>query len=388
LASSRVHVLRAGLVWLLLNSAAMVGATPVTALVDPRPRSAVLDLTGTLPPDTIVALDHLAREVRLQTQADLMVVMIDTTDGEPARRYATALFNRWGLGDAAHDDGLLVFVAVRDRKAEIILGEGVDEPVQVETAERIMQQIIVPRFKAGNPTAAVFEGAVTCARDILHAQPAGEAIEEPLPIPNVAQAPVAVPQGHAVPAAAVAPVMEQQGHRSFWGWLVSGLAGLAAMVGGLPVLRRLVNERTRYCPSCKRPMVKLNEVEEDQHLSDTEQSEERLGSVDYDVWACLLCQETTKVRRGRWFTRYGACPQCGAKTKTSDKTTTQHATTWQTGRVRVDDLCHHCGYTHTSYHTTPSLTSSDSSYGSSSGSSSSSSGGGGSSSGSGASGSW
>jgi len=374
----------------LLLVAGWVGwchATPVTSLVDPRPTSAVLDRTGTLPRDTIVALDHLAREVRLQTRADLMVVMVDSTDGEPARRYATALFNRWGIGDAARDDGVLIFVALRDRKAEIILGDGVDEPSQVQMAERIMQQIIVPRFKAGNPTAAVFEGAVACARDILRAQPAGQSTEEPLPIQEVPRAEPAAPVQGIVPAAAIAQPVERPGHRSLLAWVISGLAALAAGVGGIPIVRSVLNNRTRYCPACKRPMVKLNEIDEDQHLAETERAEETVGSVNYDVWACLVCQETTKVRRGRWFTRFGACPQCGAKTKTSDRTTTIQATSWQKGRVRVDDRCHHCGYTHTSYHTTPMLSSNDSSHGSSSSSSSSSSGGG-SSSGSGASGSW
>ena len=45
-------------------------------------------------------------------------------------------------------------------------------------------------------------------------------------------------------------------------------------------------------------MVRLTEAEDDTYLDRGEQTEERLGSVDYDVWGCRLCDNVVKLRYG------------------------------------------------------------------------------------------
>ena len=71
------------------------------------------------------AIERLAESIRATTRADLQVVVIPTTAGAPPRTFATDLFNRWRLGNAERNDGLLLFVALADRRSEIILGDGI-----------------------------------------------------------------------------------------------------------------------------------------------------------------------------------------------------------------------------------------------------------------------
>lgn len=133
-------------------------------------------------------------------------------------------------------------------------------------------------------------------------------------------------------------------------------------------------------------MVRLGEVEDDAYLAAGERTEERIGSVDYDVWHCAQCNVAVKVRWGAFFTRYGRCPSCQNKTKSASTTTLRSATEYSEGLVRVEEECAFCSYRRTYTRTTPRIVRSSSSSSSSSFSSSSSSGGG--SSGSGSSGSW
>jgi uncharacterized protein len=135
-------------------------------------------------------------------------------------------------------------------------------------------------------------------------------------------------------------------------------------------------------------MQRLSESADDSHLSSAEQSEEKLRSVDYDVWHCGGCAQVQKLRYGAVFTRYKKCPNCAARTRSSTSTTLIAATEYTGGHVRVDDQCAHCNWRHSSTYTTPRITRSSSSSSSSSSSRSGRSGGGGRSSGGGGSSRW
>jgi len=115
-------------------------------------------------------------------------------------------------------------------------------------------------------------------------------------------------------------------------------------------------------------MTRLAEEADDAHLSSAEQAEERVGSVDYDLWACQ-CGQTLKQRYASWMSGYGKCPHCGARTLKVNTTTLSSPTTSSEGRARVDERCAHCAFARTYERTLPRVreSSSSSSGGSSSG---------------------
>ena len=55
--------------------------------------------------------------------------------------------------------------------------------------------------------------------------------------------------------------------------------------------------------------VRLDEASDDAALSAGQQVEERLGSVDYDVWACPTCDERLVLAYGRWWSSIKGCPR-------------------------------------------------------------------------------
>ncbi|HET9484392.1 MAG TPA: hypothetical protein VFO79_10585, partial [Xanthomonadales bacterium] len=203
----------------------------------------------------------------------------------------------------------------------------------------------------------------------------------------------AIPIQHAPPA--ITPPADDEGS-SKTPYAVGG-AGLLGLGGGAALLARH-RRRQRTCTKCQPPrrMLPLSEVEDDKHLDKGQQTEERIGSVDYEVVICPGCQDARVLRDNKWFSGHSKCSSCSYKTLHRDSTTIVHATYDHGGQVRVTEDCKHCSY-HNSYTrytsklTRPSTTTSSggSSYRSSSSSSSGrSSFGGGSSRGGGSGSSW
>ena len=422
-----------------------------------RPRAHVVDETGTLSAADRTKLERLTQSILETTKADMMVVIIPTTAGEPQRRFASALFNHWRLGNGARNDGILLFVALADRKSEIILGDGLDSPGQRSASQRIMDQVMVPHFRAGRPGRAIFDGATACVTDIVGvsaeqpdvvdtpSRPATTAgvVVEPKPAPVIAPPPSqpAVVDTAPLPATTVGEIVERTpapipetlaeqpelggpfASRSDplpvpepipparpWtppprfqrepettsdpvGMMVLLGGGAAAGAGGIAAIRSLSRYRRRNCSKCGTAMTLLNEGADDASLSPTEQLEEQLGSVDYDIWTCPTCPYVEKSRYGAFFTSYAKCPRCQAVTKSQTVSRLQAPTTFSTGLERVNERCQACGWEKAFERVIPQLPdtsdSSRSSFGSSGSSSfSSSSDSGGHSSGGGASGSW
>ena len=113
---------------LCLCLAASAGAVTIEQIPDPRPAGWTVDLTGSLTPETIQALNRLGDDVKAQTGGEMMVVVVGSIDGADPRDFATRLGNAWGIGDRDADNGLLLFAALDDRAAEIALGTGIDRP--------------------------------------------------------------------------------------------------------------------------------------------------------------------------------------------------------------------------------------------------------------------
>jgi uncharacterized protein len=76
-------------------------------------------------------------------------------------RYATNLYNEWGIGDASTNKGVLLLVAVRDRKLRIATGTGLGN--LDGQARQVIDGVIVPRFKSGDLSGGIAAGVEAIA---------------------------------------------------------------------------------------------------------------------------------------------------------------------------------------------------------------------------------
>lgn len=375
----------------------------------PNPRNQqewVVDLAGTLSGGDFTRIDDLCEQVHVDHGYQVTVVVIRTTGRKSVEQFATQLFNRWGVGDAVNNDGVLFLIAKDDRKMRIELGTGIDDRQNENIAKRILDQQVTPRFRQGNFGGGIYRGTSDIITKILTVPVGGAGNEvgaqaEGVLVPATAfngkdnAAPAgdrksaATRNRNSAPARNRVPVRQRDNSNPLLPWL---FGGGAVGVGGVSIaaVRRWMRYRDRNCQRCNNVMVLLDESQEDQFLEKPEILEEELGSVDYDVWACLSCEDVVKLRYGAFFTKYSKCPDCRYQTKYQIKNTIRRATRHSGGLVEVQEQCENCKFYSNYQYRTPKLPkkSSSSSFGGGGSGRSSGGFGGGRSSGGGASGGW
>lgn len=86
----------------------------------------------------------------IREQADVFVVTLHSIGEVEPKRFATSLFNHWGIGDADTDNGVLLLFVEDQRALEFETGYGAEETLTDAQCERIFRNAIVPYFRAGD----------------------------------------------------------------------------------------------------------------------------------------------------------------------------------------------------------------------------------------------
>jgi uncharacterized protein len=89
-----------------------------------------------------------------------VLVWIGATTGDaPIEEFAVKAFEKWKVGRAAKDDGLVFFLFTEDRKMRIEVGYGLEDKVTDLLASRIIREVVAPRLQANDRDGAVTAGA-------------------------------------------------------------------------------------------------------------------------------------------------------------------------------------------------------------------------------------
>src|SRR5215213_4652884 len=89
-----------------------------------RPAADVNDYAGILSPAEKTALEQRCRQLRDKNGAQLAVVVLQSLQGGQIDDFAVKLFKQWGIGQQGKNNGILLLVALDDRKARIEVGYG------------------------------------------------------------------------------------------------------------------------------------------------------------------------------------------------------------------------------------------------------------------------
>ncbi|MCP1374062.1 TPM domain-containing protein [Dyella lutea] len=159
----------------LLLLLALACATPLRAADVPHLTRHVTDLTGTLTPQQVDALDAKLVALEQRKGAQLVVLMVPSLDGQDIESYSLAVAEANRIGRKGTDDGILLLVAKNDRKDRIEVGYGLEGAVPDAATARIRREYIESRFKQGD-----FYGGLDAGVDALTKLIDGE----PLPAPK------------------------------------------------------------------------------------------------------------------------------------------------------------------------------------------------------------
>jgi uncharacterized protein len=140
----------------------------------------VSDHADALPPMVEFRLTDALRAVRADTGVQVVLAVIgsraDYGDTGRMDAFAKGMFNAWGIGDAARNDGVLILLAITDREVRVALGSGYG-PVWDGAAQRVVDDAMLPLLRAGDVAGAA-EAGVLAATDRI-ARPFASGQEAP-----------------------------------------------------------------------------------------------------------------------------------------------------------------------------------------------------------------
>ena len=124
-----------------------------------RPTHYFNDYAGLTSRDVAERLDAKLQRFAEETSTQILVaVMPALPEGEVLEDFTVRTAQAWRAGEKKLDNGAVLFVFVRDRKLRIEVGYGLEGPLPDALARRIIDEQIVPAFRAGNPGAGLEAG--------------------------------------------------------------------------------------------------------------------------------------------------------------------------------------------------------------------------------------
>jgi uncharacterized protein len=122
------------------------------------PERWVTDTAGLISEGTRAALDARLQAYEAKTGHQVVVWIGQTIGSAPLDDFAVKAFESWRIGRKGHDDGVLMLVLARDRKIDIEIGYGLEDRLTDALSHRIIDEIMAPRLRAGDPDAALSAG--------------------------------------------------------------------------------------------------------------------------------------------------------------------------------------------------------------------------------------
>lgn len=302
----------------------------LAALVPPLPPgSFIADVPGVVPASTRAQLNARIRALQDSGFGDVGMAVVSSTGPWTPAQLGVAIYRTWRigridtLGSARRNLGVLLLLVPKELAPDqrghcwITTGRGAEAVVTDAASAAICRERVVPRMRERDHGGALLAGL--------------EGISERLHRDEQLAAGAAPGRAGERRAAG--------GPFRWWYLLVGFGATGAAAVAAL----RWRRARPRRCPECGERMARLSEEADEAALGEGQRTEERLGSVDYDVWRCPQGHEMIRPYRS-WTTSWGLCKACGFRTARTRRTVVRAATTTRRGLARDTTSCEQCGH--------------------------------------------
>lgn len=342
---------------------------------------------GILKSETVNELNVILDSLSSQTGVEVSVVMLNSIGQADYFSFATELFKLWGIGKAKQDNGLLVLFVLDQKKLKIETGYGLEGVVTDALATRVRTQTMNPEFKKGDYDAGILNGVKRLV-SIIKKEPVVEEKADPiawneiLPIAagiyliliiialvwvknivrkvkadtrypnNIARYKAIKSEKNSViilisiiiPLIAFVTIilLKIPLHFIILLFIVPITTLPANMYAKLMMWK--VRRQPIACNECNGQMHLLSEKQEDAHLKLSQQFEEQLHAVDYDVFVCDTCKNEAIFTLDK-PSAYSNCPKCGTKAFILKEKQTIVAPTYiSSGTQRTTYHCKFCGY--------------------------------------------
>jgi uncharacterized protein len=144
------HGLVAHFAAFLMAATMALGLASVSRAEYPVLTGHVVDQADILSPAARGSCEKKLADFEQKTSIQIVVATVGSLGGQEIEPYATALFREWKLGQAIKNNGVLFLVAPHEHRVRIEVGFGLEETLTNATSKRILDEIVVPRLKAGD----------------------------------------------------------------------------------------------------------------------------------------------------------------------------------------------------------------------------------------------
>jgi len=144
---------------LLLCIGALFAQVASAAPDFPKLTGRVVDAANVLPPDVEARLTQKLEALDTQSHRQFVVATVPSLQGYEISDYGYQLGRAWGIGSKDKNDGVLLLVAPTERKVRIEVGYGLEGVLPDGMGFLIVNNDIVPRFKAGDMPGGIEAGA-------------------------------------------------------------------------------------------------------------------------------------------------------------------------------------------------------------------------------------
>jgi uncharacterized protein len=129
-----------------------------SAFTVPKLTAPVVDQADVIDETTEKKLNEILKQVLSSGGSQIGVLTVKTIDNLSIEEASIKVADAWKLGDARRDDGVLLILALKERKLRIEVGQGKEGDLPDLYAKRIIEQVIVPELKNNRLSYGIKEG--------------------------------------------------------------------------------------------------------------------------------------------------------------------------------------------------------------------------------------
>lgn len=276
-------------------------------------------------------IDSMLAQVRDSNTVETAVVVLPSIGNSDIDLFATDLFTHWGIG-RSNDNGLLILTVIDQRRVVFRTGYGIEGVLPDAICKRIIDSYIIPAFRQGDYGGGL-EAAVTQVVRIITTPEASAELTAGSDSTGGSFNLLNILYFYLACSFIISLLLmlylngvirkhkdsPYDGYKQLRGMLsllqilaiffpLWGVANLSRCRKKMQAFR----DTPRTCENCGALMHKLDEHEDNAFLTPQEDMEEKIGSVDYDVWMCDQCRNIDVLRFEALYTQYTECPQCHA----------------------------------------------------------------------------
>jgi len=130
----------------------------------PEPLGYVSDHAGVVEIDWKARVRSVCQDLERKTGAEMVVVTVNTfAPYATAKDYAEALYQRWGIGTAQQEHGILVLAVADGRQATVTVGRSLLAVVSPQVVEDVGKKYLEPAFRGGRYGEGLYRATVALA---------------------------------------------------------------------------------------------------------------------------------------------------------------------------------------------------------------------------------